>query len=244
MRPIATCSTWITVAYGVRRQTVRTIAVSVFTLSALGQGVHFGVNLGVPITQYFETGRSGGLHGGAEYSAATRRYTIGATAEWNLTDALGLELDVMYHRMGYVGIANFIDSAQGNFRNTQIDVKGNSWDFPLLAKYRFGWLARPYVSAGGVLRYVGPVRGRGQETNGSLATGTSSTIPIDTSDPSELRKRFYPGLTATTGLEFGAERFRVLPELRFTHWTANIASSGGLLRFATNQVEFLVGVRF
>lgn len=162
----------------------------------MGQAIRFGVTAGVPITQYFETGRSGGLHGGADYSAATRRYTLGASAEWYLVKAFGFELDVMYHRMGYVGIVNFFDSANGNFSNSQIDVKGNSWDVPLMAKYRFGRLARPYVAGGGVLRYIGPVRGRGQETNGSLATGASSTIPIDTTDPSELRKRFYPGLTA------------------------------------------------
>src|ERR1700736_4898550 len=174
----------------------RVIAVFLFGGSALAQGVHFGVTAGVPVTQYFETGRSGGLHGGAEYSAATRRYTLGAAAEWTLTHALGFELDVLYHRMGYVGIANFYDSANGNFRNTQIDVKGNSWDIPLMAKYSFGRLGRPYVAGGAVLRVIGPVRGRGQETNGSLVTRTSTTMPLDTADPSELRKRLYPGLTA------------------------------------------------
>jgi hypothetical protein len=221
----------------------RVIAVFVFGVSVLAQGVHFGGIAGVPVTQYFETGRSGSLHGGAEYSAATRRYTLGVAAEWSLTHAFGFELDVLYHRMGYVGIANFFD-ANGTFRNTQIDVKGNSWDVPLMAKYRFGRLGRPYVAGGAVLRVIGPARGRGQETNGSLVTRTSSTMPLDITDPSELRKRLYPGLTAAAGLEFGADRFRVLPEFRLTHWTANIAPPGGLLRFATNQAEFLVGFRF
>lgn len=215
-----------------------------FAAPTMGQAIRFGVTAGVPITQYFETGRSGGLHGGADYSAATRRYTLGASAEWYLVKAFGFELDVMYHRMGYVGIVNFFDSANGNFSNSQIDVKGNSWDVPLMAKYRFGRLARPYVAGGGVLRYICPVRGRGQETSGSLVTGTSSTVTLDTTDPSELRKRFFPGLTAAAGLEFGANRFRLLPEFRFTHWTANISGPGGLLRFPSNQVEFLVGVRF
>ena len=231
-------------AYSGRIAAAKSIMVFAFAAPTMGQAIRFGVTAGVPITQYFETGRSGGLHGGADYSAATRRYTLGASAEWYLVKAFGFELDVMYHRMGYVGIVNFFDSANGNFSNSQIDVKGNSWDVPLMAKYRFGRLARPYVAGGGVLRYIGPVRGRGQETNGSLATGASSTTPIDTTDPSELRKRFFPGLTAAAGLEFGADRFRLLPEFRFTHWTANISAPGGLLRFPANQVEFLVGVRF
>ena len=42
------------------------------------QGLHFGVKAGVPATVYFETGGGrGGLHGGSEFSAATRRYTVG-----------------------------------------------------------------------------------------------------------------------------------------------------------------------
>jgi len=216
----------------------------VFAVPGLGQGLHAGVKLGVPITKYFETGRTGSLHGDAEYSAATRRYTFGASGEWRLTNAFGFELDALYHRMGYVGIVRFFDSASGNFSNSAIDVKGNSWDFPLMAKCRFGRAVRPYVAGGGVLRYLGPVRGRGEQTIGSLVTGTSSTSPLDTSEPSELRKRFYPGLTAACGTEFGAGRVRVLPEFRYTRWTANISGPRGLLRFAPNQAEFVVGLLF
>jgi hypothetical protein len=216
--------------------------VFVFVVPALGQGVHTGIKLGIPITQYFETGATGSLHGGAEYSAATRRYTFGASGEWWLTNAFGFEVDVLYHRMGYVGIVNFFDSV--NFSNSAIDVKGNSWDFPIMANYRFGRLVRPYIAGGGVFRYVGPVRGRGEQTIGSLATRTSSISPLDTSEPSELRKRLYPGLTVAGGVEFGAGRLRVLPEFRYARWTANISGPGGLLRFAPNQAEFIVGVLF
>ena len=53
-----------------------------------------------------------------------------------------------------------------------INVKGNSWDFPIMAKYRFGRVIRPYVAGGAVLRYIGPVRERGVETVGSVVTGT------------------------------------------------------------------------
>src|SRR4029077_7219734 len=88
--------------------------------------------------------------------------------EWRLTNAFGFEVDALYHRMGYVGIVNFFDSASGKFSNSAIDVKGNSWDFPIMAKYRFGRVVRPYVAGGGVLRHVGPVRGRGELTIGSL----------------------------------------------------------------------------
>jgi hypothetical protein len=169
---------------------------------------------------------------------------FGASGEWRLTNAFGFEVDALYHRMGYVAIVNFFDSASGNFSNSEIDVKGNSWDFPIMAKYRFGRAVRPYVAGGGVLRHVGPVHGRGEQTIGSLVTRTSSTSPLDTTEPSELRKRFYTGLTAAGGIEFVAGRLRVLPELRYTRWTANITGPGGLLRFAPNQAEFIIGVLF
>jgi hypothetical protein len=216
-------------------------------LSVFCQGLHLGVKAGIPVTQYFETGASGSLHGGATYSAATRRYTVGASGEWQFTHSFGFEVDAMYHRMGYVGIVSFLDSANGNFRDSAIDVKGNSWDFPVMAKYRFGHVTHvicPYVAAGAVVRHVGPVRGRGEQTVGSLVTGNSSTSPLDTGEPSELRKRFYPGLTAAAGLQVRIGRVCVLPEFRYTRWTANISVPGGLLRFGPNQSEFLVGLSF
>ncbi|MBZ5583019.1 MAG: PorT family protein [Acidobacteriia bacterium] len=205
--------------------------------AAWSQSFRFGLKAGVPITEYFEMGSS---TPGA-YSAATRRYTVGASGEWRLKPALGFEADVLYHRMGYVGIVNTFNRANGDYSNSAIDVKGNSWDFPVMAKYRFG---RPYVAGGGVLRYVGPVRGRGELTTGSLVTRSSTTVPLDTTEPSELRKRFYPGLTAAGGIEIGAGRLRLLPELRYTRWTANIGGPGASLRFAPNQVEFLLGMLF
>jgi hypothetical protein len=218
--------------------------VFVFALPVWGQGIHAGLKLGVPLTQYFETGVLGALHEDAEYSAATRRYTFGASGEWRLTHAFGFEVDALYHRMGYVGIVSLFDSVNGNLRTSAIDVKGDSWDFPVMAKYRFGRVVRPYVAGGGVLRYVGPVRGRGELTIGSLVTRTGTTSPVDTTDPSDLRKRFYPGLTVASGIEIGGGRLRVLPEFRYTRWTANISGPSGVLRFAPNQVEFIVGVLF
>ena len=62
--------------------------------------------------------------------------------------------------------------------------------------------------------------------------------------PSDLRKRFYPGLAAAAGIELGHGRLRWLPEFRYTRWTANIAGPSGPLRFNPNQAEFLLGLRF
>jgi hypothetical protein len=197
--------------------------------AAFPQGLRFGLKAGVPLTEYFETGVGGLMHQNSQYSAATRRYVIGASAEWRLTRAFGFELDALYHRMGYVAIVEDLDSYI-NITNSAIDVKGNSWDFPLMAKYRFGRAVRPFVAGGAVLRYAGPVRGRGTLTtySGIAAPYPAPTVvtPIDTSDPSELGKRLYPGLTAGGGIEIGMGHFRLLPEMRYTRWTANISTPG------------------
>jgi hypothetical protein len=211
-------------------------------LTAAGQPLQFGVKAGVPITEYFDTGASGGLHGDAHYTATARRYVLGASAEWQFNHSLGLQLEGFFHRMGYVAYVNTFNN--GNFTNSAVDVIGNSWDFPLTLKYRLPPAHRVYLTGGGVLRYVGPVRGRGHETDGSLVTQTSTTTSINTTQPSELRKRLYPGLTVGTGIYCPAGPMHIVPEFRYTRWTANIAGEGGLLRFSPNQVEVMVGFIF
>jgi hypothetical protein len=203
--------------------------------------LRFGLKAGVPATSCFETGRASGRTS-AEYSAATRRYTLGASAEWRATPALGLTIDALHHRMGYVAIVSFFGG--GVLTTSAVDVKGNSFDFPLRVRYYFGGPSRLFASGGFVMRHVGPVRGRGESVAENLITGTVTRTPIDTADPSELRKRFYPGLTAGGGMEVGRGRLRFVPEFRYTRWTANIAGPGGLLRFAPNQAEILLGLEF
>jgi hypothetical protein len=207
-------------------------------MCAPAQGFHFGLKAGVPLTEYFDTGRSGDLHGSREYSAATRRYTVGPAIEFQLTAHFGFESGALFKRMGYVGNLTFFNN--GVLTTTAFDTKGDSWDIPLLAKYRFGGGVRPFVAGGGVVRYVGPIHGTGEITIQDVISRTTTTTPIDTSDPSDVRKRWYPGLTFAGGLEFEAGRFRIGPEFRYTRWTANIAGPEGVLRFDPNQAEFLI----
>ena len=82
----------------------------------------------MPATVYFETS--------AEYSAATRRYTVGVFAQWDASRALAVEVDALYHRIGYTGIVRFFSSTTGVLTISALDVKGHSWEFPLLVKRR------------------------------------------------------------------------------------------------------------
>jgi hypothetical protein len=205
---------------------------------AFGQSFEAGVKVGVPATPFFETGAIGAVHGGTQDSSGTRRYTIGASAEWHLTRNFGFELDAMYHRLGYTTTVTEVNAS--NFSRAVLHVTGNAWDFPVLVKYRFGRVLRPYAAAGGTLRYIASGQGQGEQT--SLGFPSDVTTVIQTSSPSDLNKRIYPGLTASGGLEFNLGRLHLLPELRYTRWTANISGPAGTLRFAPNQVEFLLGL--
>lgn len=198
-------------------------------------GVEFGVKAGLPLTRYFDTGRNAA----AEYSAATRRYVLGAFVEWKARRTVGIALETLYHRMGYVAIVSSADAAGRT--TSAVDYKGHSFDFALLGRRYHTRRRRPFLTGGFVARYAGPVRGRGELIAENFVTGSLTRTPVDTTDPPELRKRFYPGLTAGAGVAFGLGRLRVVPEIRFTRWSANLGVAGGLLRFAPNQVEFLVG---
>jgi hypothetical protein len=206
------------------------------TTSALAQDFRFGVKVGVPLTTYFETGQVAVRGGVLEYSSATRRYTFGPSVEWRLKPRFGLEFDVLYKRMGYVRTEN--TSVSGVTIHSSFEVKGNSWDFPMMAKYRWwDWRGAPYVAGGFVLRYIRAGRARGLHTVQTAQTTT--TTPIDTEEAVPL---FVPGAIVALGMEFGRTRIRLVPEFRYSRWRR--ARISGPLHVEPNQIEFLLGFLF
>jgi outer membrane protein with beta-barrel domain len=207
----------------------------VSAISTLAQGLEIGVKVGVPFASYFDTGGT--------YNSATRRYTIGPTAELRFGRGMALEVDALYERIGYTGQTAFQRRPfDGVITTTTFDVTGNSWDFPLLLKYRAGGRIGVYIAAGGVIRDFVSAHERGVTTVQDLIAGTTVSTPIHSSEPFDLRKRVYPGITLAGGLEFGTGHLRFSPELRYTHWTSNIGSSQ--LRLGSDQVEFLLGITY
>jgi hypothetical protein len=224
------------------------LALLTITRPALAQRFSFGATAGAPLTQYFQTSSSFYYETNTSYASATRRYTLGGAAEWHLTRSLGIELDAMYHRIGYADTVSGNSPTDGLYYYSHTEVEGNSWDFPLMAKYRlFSGTVRPYVAAGGVLRHLGPMHATDQISHslrpgGPLSNTTLTTV--DSGSPPELTTRTYPGLTAAIGVDFGSGHIHWEPELRWTHWTSNFGGPYPLLSFPPNQVEFLLGVRF
>lgn len=210
---------------------------------AFAQEFHFGLKVGVPVTDYFETGHAQvGRRSFTWYSAATRRYTVGASAEVGLKHGFAFEFDALYKRMGYVRNDHW--DATPIIRVSSFDVKGNSWDFPMMMKYRLNLGVSPFVSGGIMLRHIGPVRARGEQTVQDLIARTTVTTPIDTSNPPDLTHRNFLGLITAGGIEVGHGRLRLLPEFRYTYLITNFSGTGNALRLQPHQAEFLLGFLF
>jgi hypothetical protein len=205
------------------------------TTSVLAQDLHFGAKAGVPVTAYFETGQVAVRGGVLKYSSATPRYTLGPSVEWRPNPSVALEFDALYRRIRYVRTEN--TSVSGVTLASSYEVKGNSWDFPMMAKYRRDARVAPYVAGGFVLRYIGLGGARGVETVQTM--GTTITRPIESEDTAAM---FVPGVTVAFGMEVGPARLRLLPEFRYSRWRrVNIS---GPMRLEGNQIEFLLGFLF
>jgi opacity protein-like surface antigen len=204
-------------------------AVFVLSGSAFAQllPVSVGVKGGVPLTDAFST-VSDATRG---YFSTTRRYIVGPSVELNLPAGFGVEFDALYTRLNF---------SQNLLAAAVATTTSNSWEFPLLLKYKFSSKGpiRPFVDAGASFRHITGVK---QIT--SFITGSGST---QTTNPSEFRDPNATGFVIGGGVDLKLILVKVSPEIRFTHWgTENFASGvAGLLHTNRNQGQFLVGISF
>ncbi len=200
---------------------------------AFGQFV-FGVKGGVPLSDAFDIARAPSP--AREFSSATRRYTIGPTAELRLPFGLGVEFDALYKRLGYTSSGS---TASLTFHS---ETTANSWEFPLLVKYRApGVLARPFLLGGVSFHRLSDVKQFTVETFQTVTGDRTST----TSDPEELRDKSDQGFVLGAGLELRPPVIRISPEIRYTRWgSENFLDALNILRSNKNQWEFLIGLTF
>ena len=190
-----------------------------------------GVKGGLPLTDNFKTGSVANPN--LRFTFDTKRYTVGPTVELRLPFGLGFEADALYRRLDY--------SATGN----QVDVivheatTANSWDFPLLLKWRFlPGPIRPYASVGPTFRYVSSVN----QVKNFFVVPTQVSSEQSTSNPPELANRFSTGLTIAGGLQLGSH---IAPEIRYIRWGwTNFSSPSTAFKNNQNEVLFLLGLTF
>jgi|SRR4026208_863510 hypothetical protein len=192
----------------------------------LGTGATFaqlavGVKGGLPFTDFLRAADNPG----ATFHSGSTRFIVGPTIELRFPAGVGLELDALYRRFDYRASETILTSVFNNKAN-------NSWEFPLLLKYRApGVIVRPFVDAGVAFEHW---RGLRQVTDALGVTSTSSEVKVTNT-----------GVVLGGGLEIRLPVIRVSPELRFTRWGAkDISELGSVFRSNQNQAEVLIGITF
>jgi hypothetical protein len=134
--------------------------------------------------------------GGITFENGTTTYSglksflIGPTVEFALPKALSLEVDALYHPLRYFGETTL----DGTLVHSSTFNDAITWEFPVLAKYKFPVRAiKPFVETGPSFRLP-------QEVNAALAT--------------------Y-GITAGAGVEAHLRGIKIAPVFRYTHWASD-----------------------
>ena len=144
--------------------------------------------------------------------------------EVHLPLRLSFEFDALYRRFGYTRY----DSAPPFVLNSISRTRANSWEFPMILKYRIPTHrpVHPFVGVGYAPRTV-----RGG-SDGSAYLGTTLAGPPYKYSSGKFQNS-YPvthGVVGSAGVDFGVGHIRISPELRYVHW-------GGHFLDTYNSVE-------
>jgi hypothetical protein len=185
---------------------------------ASAQIVSVGVVGGAGLTDDFRSdtipaqGYSPYLH----FSSSSKDYLAGASVELALPLHLSAELDGLYRPLNYSYTGSYTNpSGVGDFSHPSATVL--TWEFPLLAKYKFSPRPiRPFVAAGPSFRASGNLNG---------------------TSPS------HSGITVGGGIEARFHRLKIAPQIRYTRWAEDHPSPPWAVT-NPNQVELLAGLTF
>ena len=190
-----------------------------FAQPVIGHLVSFGVTGGVGLTDAFSSHTFMGVDTDSRDFSNSKDYIVGPTIELHLPLSFSVEVDALYRPLNLT-TTNTIIAGPGFM--TSVSSKLNSWEFPVLAKYRLpGHLIRPFIEAGPSFRSV---------TNESFAGTQLSSA----------------GFTAAAGVEGKLGPIHIAPALRYTRWGADSSLNPSSFNAQSNlnQAEFLVGLTF
>ncbi len=182
---------------------ISVLAVCVLAVSpgAFGQNLSVGVVAGTSLTDDFRTQ----FFSSPGYPQVNYLQTSGSTSfiggpmiDWRLPAGFSVEADGLY---------------RGLHGNGPSPFSVVTWEFPVLAKYRFAVpLAKPFIEAGPSFR---------------------TAANLNWANPS------HHGFTAGVGLEMRLRGVNIAPEVRYTRWAADNNPNSALTK--PDQVEVLVG---
>jgi len=193
------------------------------SMASYGQSITIGIKGGARLTK--------DLHESVGMVSESRSYTIGPTVDIGLWRGFGMEFDVLYKRVGKSEVGRFL----GTYSWSR--DRSNSFEFPILAKYRLSSKQPgPYFSGGYAFRQIS-------------GSGTVNWINAYYGPPQFGEGPYTPhygnssGLVVGGGVEFGLCHMKVSPEFRYTRWfNGGLRSTYDYTISAQNQAEILVGI--
>jgi len=180
--------------------------------SVSGQELTYGIVGGGSLTDSFHTqnvptGSAGMPY--LRYYSSSHDWIAGASAEVKLSPDFGIEVDGLFRKLHFTMAGVLANGSLNSVSPSPVIT----WEFPVLAKYRFRRRSvTPLIELGPSFRTTGNLNG--------------------------TRPSLY-GVTAGAGMEIQAQRFSVAPVLRYTRWAADNHNRTYAVS-APNQVELLV----
>ena len=176
-----------------------------------GQSLSLGVVGGGSVTNAFQPYTPPGVDVTRLYSES-KDYLVGPMLEWRFSSHWSVEVDGLYRKLHLTEA--FVEP--NGLLNSVSPSPVITWEFPVLAKYRFNLpRLRPFAEAGPSFRTAGNLNG----TNPSHA-----------------------GITAGLGVELHAAGLTFAPAVRYTRWAADDVSPLVHAYSKGDQLEMLVGV--
>jgi len=194
---------------------IKTFLLAIVLISAAGaQPLSFGVKLGVPLSDAYDIASSQGR----SFNSDATQYTAGVSAELHLPLGFSVEGNALYSRFHF---------SSENLVNTLSKANSNSFEFPILGKYKF-------AGVGPVHAFVGA---------GPTFRSLQSVLRLR---PTSTNDSFGKGIVFAGGVEVKALFLRITPEIRYTRWGTQsfLDAANVLIRGNQNQGQFLLGISF
>jgi hypothetical protein len=188
------------------------------------------------LAQHLIVGAEGGLRLTGDTpiyygSSNSKPYLVGPKIEVGLPLHFALEADVLYSRLGNTLFLPFVAN------EFTIRTIANSWEFPVLAKYRLP-VARthPFLSLGLAPRYA----------SGRINTIHYGYYASDVTFSSVRWQAHDHTWVLGGGIEIGFWKIRITPELRYLRWSVPSSPSPNdasyYLTVPQNEGQLLLGI--
>jgi hypothetical protein len=196
--------------------------------------IDFGVRGGVLPGQPLESNLYSGGHNFLPTLTVDNTYgtTVGPTFVLQLMERVDIRFEWVYERFSYQ-LQSTVPPIAGS--SSSSSVEGYSWEYPLLATYKFGTgKLRPFAGGG--------INLGGTTTSNSTVqtTVTTANPPVTTITESRTSTSLPDAYHIAGGLEWRFPEFSIRPEFRYTYWSAD-KTSGSFVANKSHQFEVIVG---